>query len=159
MPARANLPVTVLLKEGTEDDVFQRGTGGAAHVSVQGTPNVAVTSTPSAVVAGTGINVAASISVNTAVAANVDAAVASNSGRRLVGFACRESAVTPAAATFSIVHGATGAGGTIVVPIKLVANEFRAVWFGDAGIAVANGLSILWVAGTVDVELFFKTVA
>lgn len=53
---------------------------------------------------GTGLNVGASVDVNTAIVADVDAAVAAAAGLRLVGFACRESAATAAAATFVIVR-------------------------------------------------------
>lgn len=120
----------------------QLSTGGSAHV----------------LVGGAGINVAASVDVNAAVAADVDAAVAAVANLRLVGFACKESAVTPAAASFNIVHGATGAGGTVVVPVKLAASESKSQWFGDSGISVANGLSIDWIAGTSDIVLFHKTV-
>lgn len=104
------------------------------------------------------LDIAASVDVNTAITADVDAAVAAAAGLRLVGFACRESAATPAVATFIIVHGATGAGGTVLVPVELSANESTRDWFGPEGIACASGLSIDWIAGTIDVELFYKVV-
>jgi hypothetical protein len=107
---------------------------------------------------GGGINVAASADVNTAVVADVDAAVAASAGLRLVGFAAKESAATAAAATFNIVHGATGAAGTLLVPVELSANESTRDWFGPDGIAAASGISIDWVAGQVDVVLFYKVV-
>lgn len=124
----------------------QKGTDGAAHVMlVAGS-------------AGTNVNSAASSDVNMAVVADVDAAVAAAAGLRLIGFACKESAVTAAAATFNIVHGATAAGGTLVVPVELSANESTREWFGPDGIGVPNGLSIDWVAGQVDIVLFYKVV-
>lgn len=112
-----------------------------------------------AIVSGEGIHVAASVDVNDALAADVDAAVAAAAGLRLVGWAARESAGAAAVATFRIVHGATVAGGTTVVPVELAANGFASAWYGPEGIAVPNGLSIDVIAGTVDVELFTKVVA
>ena len=118
-------------------------TGGAIHVLLQsGTASVA--------------DLAASVDVNTAIVADVDAAVVAAAGLRLVGFAARESAAVAATATFIIVHGATGAGGTQVVPVELISNESTSAWFGPEGIACPNGISIDWIVGTVDVDLFFK---
>lgn len=108
---------------------------------------------------GTGINVAASVDVNTGITAVVDAAVAAAAGLRLVGFAARESAATAAAATFILVHGATAAGGTSVAPVELAANGSTSEWFGPDGIACPDGISIAGVAGTVDVNIFYKVVA
>ena len=110
-------------------------------------------------ITGAGIHAAASADVNLAIVADVDAAIAAAIGLRLVGFAAKESAATAAAATFTIVHGATGAGGTALVPVELSANESTRDWFGPEGIAVPNGVSIDWVAGTVDIVLFYKVVA
>jgi len=108
---------------------------------------------------GTGIMVAASADVNSAVAADVNAAVAAAAGLRLVGFACRESAAVAAVATFQIIHGATAAGGTVIIPVELGADGSAREWFGPEGIACPNGLSIDWIAGTTDVVLFYKAVA
>lgn len=102
--------------------------------------------------------VVASVDVNAAVTADVDAAVAAATGLRLVGYSCRESAVSPAVATFAIVNGATGAGGTGVVYVELAANASETVWFGDSGIDCASGISVDHIAGTVDVNLFYKVV-
>lgn len=102
---------------------------------------------------------AASVDVNDNITADVDAAVAAATGLRLMGFCAREMAGTPAAAKAKIVHGATGAGGTVLVPITLAASQTLVVWFGDSGIACANGLSIDWVSGALDLELYYKTVA
>lgn len=107
---------------------------------------------------GGGLFAAASADVNLAVTADVDAAVAAQAGLRLMGFAARESAGTAAAATFKIVHGATGAGGTMMVPVELAANASAAEWFGPDGIAAESGLSIDWIAGEVEVVLFYKVV-
>ena len=105
---------------------------------------------------GTGVMAAASVDENNGITADVDAAVAAATGLRLMGYACRESAGV--AAAFTIVHGATGAGGSSVVPVELAANGSDHEWFGPDGIDVASGISIDWIAGTVDVELFHKTV-
>lgn len=156
--------------------VEQKSTGGAAHVYLPaGTNNIGdvdilsiaagdnnignvdVVTLPAPL--GTGIMVAASVDVNTAIAADVDAAVAAQAGLRLVGFAARESAGVAAVATFIIVHGATGAAGTAVVPVELAADGSTREWFGPDGIACPNGISIDWIAGTVDVHLFYKVVA
>lgn len=114
---------------------------------------------PEVITAGGGINAAASVDVNDAIIADVDAAVAAVAGLRLIGFACRESAATAAAATFRIVHGATAVAGTTLVPVELAANESTREWYGPDGIACAGGLSIDHIAGTVDVELFYKVLA
>lgn len=145
--------VTALQNSSTRVLEALKGTDGAAHVLLQaGTANIGG-------ITGTGIHVAASVDVNTNVGADVDAAVAAAAGLRLVGFACREMAGTAAVASFIIVNGATGAGGTAVVPVELAANESRSEWFGPEGIDCANGISIDWIAGAVDVHLFYKTVA
>lgn len=104
--------------------------------------------------ADAGLNQAASADVNTGIAADVEPAVAAATDLRLMGFACRESAGTPAVAAFNVIHGATVAGGSVVVPVELAANGSTSAWFGPQGIAVASGISIEVVAGTVDVILF-----
>lgn len=101
----------------------------------------------------------ATVDVNTGVTADVDAAVAAATGLRLMGYSVRESAGTAAAAALSIKHGATGAGGTYVARINLAADESERMWFGPDGIDVAaNGISIDWEAGTIDVDIWHKTV-
>lgn len=137
-----NPSITVQADATTGQPTEQKSTSGAAHVVVQ---------------SGT-TNLGASVDVNSAIVADVDAAVPAAAGLRLVGFACRESAAAAAAATFIIVHGATGAAGTPIVPVELAANGSYSAWFGPEGIATANGISIDWIAGTVDVHLFHKTV-
>lgn len=75
----------------------------------------------------------------------------------LLGYASRESAGTAAAAAFNIVDGATGSGGTQVVPVELAADSSDSKWFGPDGIAIDSGnLSIDVVTGTVDVTLYFR---
>lgn len=105
-----------------------------------------------------GIKAAAIPAAAAALAADSDALVAAQSGLRLMGYAIRESAGTPAVAAVDIMHGATGAGGTLVVPIELAANASGAVWFGPDGISVEGGVSIRRVAGTVDIVVFTKVV-
>lgn len=100
---------------------------------------------------------AALADVNAAVVADVDAAVAASAGLRLLGAAWRESAGSPAVASFDIVHGATGAGGTMLVPVELAASGSASAWFGPNGVACPNGLSINWIAGAVDIVLFYVT--
>ena len=108
--------------------------------------------------AATNIGDPADQDVNLAATADVDAAVAATTGLRLMGWAARESDGTPAVATANIKHGATGAGGTVMVPIELAANESKSEWYGPQGLDCAeNGLSIDHVAGTLDVILFYLT--
>ena len=100
---------------------------------------------------------AASVDVNAAVTADVDAAVAAATGLRLMGYSVRESKSAAAVATAAIVNGATGAGGTSVVHIELAANSSETVFFGDYGIDCSSGISVDWIAGEVDINLFYKT--
>lgn len=104
-------------------------------------------------------NLVASVDTNAAVAADVEPAVAAATGLRLIGYTCRESAGTPAVAAFNIVNGATVSGGTVVAVQELAANGSDKVFFGDAGIDCSSGISIDIVAGTVDVCLYYKTMA
>lgn len=103
---------------------------------------------------GWGVMSAALTDSNLAVGADVNAAVAATPGLRLMGFAAREVAATAAVATFTIVHGATAAGAAIL-PVELKADESTREWFGPQGIAFPDGISIDWVAGAVDVHLFY----
>lgn len=102
--------------------------------------------------------IGASVDANVGIAADVDAAIAADDGLRLVGFAARESAAVAAVAAFVIVHGATAAGGTSVVPVELAADASTSEWFGPEGIACPSGVSIDIQSGTVDVDLFYKIV-
>jgi len=95
-----------------------------------------------------------SIDINAAVAADVDAAVAAAAGLRLMGWAARETA--GAVASAKIVHGATGAAGTLVVPIGLAADSCATGWYAPEGIPMANGISIDHLAGSLDITLFYR---
>lgn len=147
-----------LTVDGTVTANLAAGTNNIGDVDVLTLPPIPAGTNNIGGITGTGIMVGASVDVNAAVAADVDAAVAAAAGLRLVGFAARESAATAAAATFIIVHGATGAGGTAVVPVELAGDQSTREWFGPDGIACPNGISIDWVAGTADIHLFFKVV-
>lgn len=136
-------PASVLQADATTGaPTEQKSTAGSAHVTVTGS-----------------VGAGALVDVNTGFSADVDAAVAAAAGLRLMGFACKESAGTPAVASFNIVHGATGAAGTVVVPVKLALSTNQFGWFGPDGIACASGISIDWIAGTIDCELFYKVAA
>lgn len=74
-------------------------------------------------------------------------------GRRLGGFAVRESAATAAPATVILRHG-TADTDTMLVPIELAAGESAREWYGPGGIEVPNGVFIEVAAGEVDVVLF-----
>jgi len=107
---------------------------------------------------GAGLFAACSVDVNAAVTANVDAAVAAQAGLRLMGFSAKESAGIPAAATFTLVHGATVGGGTNVAYQNLALSGSNTEWFGPDGIACPDGISIDWLTGQVDVCIFYKVV-
>ena len=94
--------------------------------------------------------------LNAGLTADVDAAVAANNGLVLMGYSCRESAGTAAAAAFNIVNGATGAAAGKIIHEELAANEAKTVWFGPTGITCPLGISIDHVAGTVDVALHHR---
>lgn len=100
---------------------------------------------------------AASVQVNLAIVADVNAAVAAVAGLRLMGYAVRETAA--AVANVVIVHGATVGASTYLVPVKLAANESKVHNFGPDGLACPNGISIDWVAGTLDVIIYYKVLA
>jgi hypothetical protein len=86
------------------------------------------------------------------------AVVAATAGLRLLGFACAETAGTPAVAELNLRHGAD-VSGAILVPVKLLANESRADWFGPDGIAVASGIFLDRVSGTTQITVFTKVVS
>lgn len=104
------------------------------------------------------LNDAALQDVNLALTADADAAVAATTGLRLMGWAAVEDDGTPAAAKANIKHGATGAGGTVMVPIELAASESKGAWYGPQGLdCETSGLSIDHVAGTISIILFYIT--
>lgn len=107
---------------------------------------------------GAGLFVAALVAHQDAIAADVNALIAAAPGLRIVGFSIRESAGAPAAAKTIIKHGATAAGGTDVIYSVLAASGGFNQWFGDAGIAVPNGISITAGSGTVDLAVYYKIV-
>ncbi|MGZ5029032.1 MAG: hypothetical protein ACXWAT_10150 [Methylobacter sp.] len=107
---------------------------------------------------GSGLFAASLVQNNDAIVADVNAAVAAQAGLRLMGYSAKESAGTPAAATFAIKHGATVAGGTDVVYQNFAASGSTLQWFGDSGIACPNGISLDWLTGQVDVAIFYKIV-
>lgn len=134
------------------------GTNNIGDVDVLSLPPIPAGTNNIGGITGTGVMVAASINNRAGVVADVLLAVAAQAGLRLVGFSCRESAATAAAATFRILHGDLATSPEIV-PVELKADESRADWFGDSGISCPNGITIDWIAGTVDINLFFKVVA
>lgn len=96
--------------------------------------------------------------VNDAVAADVEPAVAAVRGLRLIGWAARESDGTPAVATFRLMNGADVAGGTLLVPVELAANESAREWYGPEGIDAVNGITIDHIAGTIDIVIYHKII-
>ncbi|MBL4707108.1 MAG: hypothetical protein JKY48_01530 [Flavobacteriales bacterium] len=102
-----------------------------------------------------GSTISASTDSNTSVTSNINNAVSSAGGLSLVGFSCAESAASPAAASFVIKHGGVS-GGTNIIYVELAASSTDTKYFGDSGIACANGISIDWIAGEYDISLFYK---
>ncbi len=94
--------------------------------------------------------------INDSTTADVDGLINAASGLKLLGFACRESASSAAVATFRIVHGTLGTH-TAVIPVELIANESAREWYAPLGIAMPNGISIDWIAGTVDITVFYTS--
>ena len=98
--------------------------------------------------------VSASVDANAAVSGNINLAVAAAAGLVLVGYSCRESAGSPAAAAFNITIGSPS--GTEAVHVELAANASETKFFGDAGISAAAGISIEDVSGTYDISIYYK---
>ncbi len=90
--------------------------------------------------------------LNPGITADVNAAVAGVVGLRLAGFSVRFTA----AGNINIVHGAT-AGGDLVVAVQGAVDTTHNQWYGEAGIPMANGISINVLAGTADVTLLYRT--
>lgn len=78
--------------------------------------------------------------------------VAAATGLRLIGFAARESAGTPAAATFILRHGAADSD-PVLAPVELSADESTREWWWP-GLDATDGIFIEVVAGTIDITLF-----
>lgn len=94
--------------------------------------------------------------VLTGISTNQDAVVAADPFLRLVGYAIRENA--SAAAEVDVIDGATATGGILAAPTSLAADESQAPFFGQAGIPVKDGISILVTSGDVDLVLYHKKV-
>lgn len=94
-------------------------------------------------------------SVHNGTSADVLGAVSPHANLRLTGFSVRESASTPAVATFRLVNGETVQAPQVVLPVELGANESTSDWFGD-GIACPAGITIDIIAGTVDLIIYYK---
>lgn len=99
------------------------------------------------------------VDTNAAVTADIDAAISADPNLRLMGYSCRESAGAPAVAGFQIVNGATGNAANKVVEQELAANESNTEWFGPDGIECPLGISVNFLAGEFDVDLFYKIIS
>ena len=99
------------------------------------------------------------VELNATVGADVDAAVAADANLRLIGYSIAESAGTPAIASCAIVNGATGAAAGKVAYISLEAGCSQTVWMGPQGVTCPLGLSIDWIAGELDIVLYYTIVA
>lgn len=100
----------------------------------------------------------ATYDLNTAVTADIDSAVNSTQGLRLMGFSCRESAGTPAVASFNIVNGSPASSGDQVILVELAANGSESKWFGPEGIDFQSAISINHLSGEFDVTIFYKKI-
>ena len=105
---------------------------------------------------GIGADSAAPITVTTTVkadlAADNDASVAAAAGLRFLGWSAKETTGTTAA-LFNIVHGATGAAGTVLEYVNLAPGETRSEWHGPKGMPAASGISIDYISGTPSVAI------
>jgi hypothetical protein len=89
--------------------------------------------------------------------ADADAVVAANANLRLMGYAIKEAAGTPAAALAAIVQGATAAAGTdLGAEHDLAANGEAFRWFGPDGLSVPGGLSVDRTTGTTRLVLYVR---
>ena len=107
---------------------------------------------------GAGLFVASSVVHNDATVSDINALVAATPGLRLMGWSSKESAGTPAAATFAIKHGATVASGTDMAYVNHALSTSNNQWYGPDGIACPNGISIYWLTGQIDIAVFYKVV-
>ena len=102
-------------------------------------------------------NQGATADLNAAITADVNAAVTASADLVLMGWSATESDGTPAVATAKIVNGATGAAAAKQVHIELLASSSQQQSYGPNGIACPLGISIDWIAGTLDITLVYKT--
>jgi len=107
---------------------------------------------------GAGLFTAATAIATATITADSNAVVAAQAGLRLMGYSSKESAGVPAAASFKIINGATGATNAPVAYVTHALSTSSTQWFGPDGIACTAGLSIDWIAGQVDVVLHYKVV-
>ena len=91
------------------------------------------------------------VQVNAAIVADVDAGVPASTNLRLMGWNARATV----AGNFKIKNSATGAAGTILATVALALDEHKFAWFGPKGLDASDGLSIDWVVGTHDIELYY----
>lgn len=89
-----------------------------------------------------------------AVGADQDAVFPASPNLRLFGWSVRE--VGAAVATGKIKNAATGAAAaaTAVGEIGLAAAGEKDVWLGPNGILCENGISIDWLTGSFDIEIY-----
>lgn len=78
---------------------------------------------------------------------------AGQGGLRLMGYAVRESAGTPAVAEALLRHG-TAATDPILAFVELAGNGKDAIWFGPNGIRCPNGVFVDRVAGNTEFVLY-----
>ena len=88
---------------------------------------------------------------NDAIVADVDAAVAASVGLRLIGW----NALATVTGSFRIKNAATGAAGTRLASGGAVAGESIGEWYGPKGLPAPDGLSIDWILGTWDIDLYY----
>jgi hypothetical protein len=69
-----------------------------------------------------------------------------------------ESDGTPALASGNIKNAATGAAGTVLVPFTLAASDSKGAWYGPNGLDAADGISLDWIEGTLDLVVFHQTI-
>lgn len=79
--------------------------------------------------------------------------VPATKGLRLMGYSVREAHPARTIAYVSITSG-----GLDVVHIDLAARESETEWFGPDGIACPGGIAVVHEAGTVDINIFHKTI-
>ena len=97
----------------------------------------------------------AKVIVNAGITTDQEAIVAAQIGLVLMGWNIRESGA-PAVATVRILNGATVAAGTSLATIELAGDQSAGEWYGPGGLDSPNGLSIEVIAGTVDVDTYYK---